>query len=449
MRIAKPHNPPPSAHVPVNGDNAADIGQCNPWAVFFCRGATKPLKMVVAQSVVRHRPEVREAVGLNPGYSMGADLSEVISYSVSRPLLSFPALNLGTELSTKSALSVFRNFDVVSNYYWDARAESADAFRLAVQLSSPSIFVIDVRVNQARGAVYNWLCPGTWIYNILTVRQNSPDTDEIRSNVAPTKSQPLQRDKRRFYLYFRRTSERTASLRNPRGNPPTSDIVAHDSCLRKSGSDPSGDSTRFASTGGEQSNRSATAAPRHLLKYEVFLRPCITEDTVVLMCGYGERHSDLLVSSILVGVTMEKDAACHFVWMLRDILTRIRLQFATIVSSNPENPMITKLHKKVVKVSIEQHRNERERGNGRSPTKPADLWHLPARFPHVNIGTDPAGNRALVGPGGRDSGTCSSSRRKDNAKGSAYLAAVDAGADLRLSGLGSVVCHFSVVQVQF
>ncbi|KAJ8897864.1 hypothetical protein PR048_003217 [Dryococelus australis] len=47
----------------------------------------------------------------------------------------------------------------------------------------------------------------------------------------------------------------------PEKTPPTSGIVRHDSHLRKSGSGPAGDSTRFALVGSEQSNRSATAAP--------------------------------------------------------------------------------------------------------------------------------------------------------------------------------------------
>ncbi|KAJ8882479.1 hypothetical protein PR048_014290 [Dryococelus australis] len=47
-----------------------------------------------------------------------------------------------------------------------------------------------------------------------------------------------------------------------RGNPPTSDIVRHDSHMRKSGGDPArGLNTGFALVGSEQANRSATAAP--------------------------------------------------------------------------------------------------------------------------------------------------------------------------------------------
>ncbi|KAJ8866104.1 hypothetical protein PR048_033628 [Dryococelus australis] len=45
---------------------------------------------------------------------------------------------------------------------------------------------------------------------------------------------------------------------DPRENSPTSGIVRHDSHLRKSGSEPAGDSTRFALVRGEQPNRSAT-----------------------------------------------------------------------------------------------------------------------------------------------------------------------------------------------
>ncbi|KAJ8868467.1 hypothetical protein PR048_029995 [Dryococelus australis] len=48
---------------------------------------------------------------------------------------------------------------------------------------------------------------------------------------------------------------------DPRENPPTSFIVRHDSHLRKIRSEPVGESARFAFVGGEQSNRSATAAP--------------------------------------------------------------------------------------------------------------------------------------------------------------------------------------------
>ncbi|KAJ8894527.1 hypothetical protein PR048_007184 [Dryococelus australis] len=53
---------------------------------------------------------------------------------------------------------------------------------------------------------------------------------------------------------------------DPRGNPPISGIVWHDSHLRKSGSDPAGYRTRFALVGVEQANRSATVAPCALRK---------------------------------------------------------------------------------------------------------------------------------------------------------------------------------------
>ncbi|KAJ8891090.1 hypothetical protein PR048_010600 [Dryococelus australis] len=62
------------------------------------------------------------------------------------------------------------------------------------------------------------------------------------------------------------TQQKTTSTKggtgDPRENPLTSAIVRHDSHLRKSGRDPAGDRTRFALVGGEQSNRSATEAPR-------------------------------------------------------------------------------------------------------------------------------------------------------------------------------------------
>ncbi|KAJ8881590.1 hypothetical protein PR048_018075 [Dryococelus australis] len=48
---------------------------------------------------------------------------------------------------------------------------------------------------------------------------------------------------------------------NIRENPPTSCIVRHDYHLRKSGNGPAGDLSRIALVGGEQANRSATAAP--------------------------------------------------------------------------------------------------------------------------------------------------------------------------------------------
>ncbi|KAJ8866051.1 hypothetical protein PR048_033575 [Dryococelus australis] len=51
---------------------------------------------------------------------------------------------------------------------------------------------------------------------------------------------------------------------DPRENPPTSGMVRHDSHMRKSGGDPAGYGTRFALVGGEQANRSATAAPARL-----------------------------------------------------------------------------------------------------------------------------------------------------------------------------------------
>ncbi|KAJ8870939.1 hypothetical protein PR048_027241 [Dryococelus australis] len=48
---------------------------------------------------------------------------------------------------------------------------------------------------------------------------------------------------------------------DPRGNPPTSAIVLHDSDLPNSGRDPAGTRTRFAMVGGERSSRCPTAAP--------------------------------------------------------------------------------------------------------------------------------------------------------------------------------------------
>ncbi|KAJ8888085.1 hypothetical protein PR048_007572 [Dryococelus australis] len=48
---------------------------------------------------------------------------------------------------------------------------------------------------------------------------------------------------------------------NPRENPPTSGIFIHDSHVRKSRSDPTGNRARFSSVGGEQSNHWTTATP--------------------------------------------------------------------------------------------------------------------------------------------------------------------------------------------
>ncbi|KAJ8890981.1 hypothetical protein PR048_010490 [Dryococelus australis] len=86
----------------------------------------------------------------------------------------------------------------------------------------------------------------------------------------PAKRSP---DKNRFYFYFRRASDWSASLGSrrvwssagmkgetgePRENLPTNGIVRHDTHLRKPG-DPAGDLTWFALVGGERANRSATA----------------------------------------------------------------------------------------------------------------------------------------------------------------------------------------------
>ncbi|KAJ8897437.1 hypothetical protein PR048_002783, partial [Dryococelus australis] len=59
-----------------------------------------------------------------------------------------------------------------------------------------------------------------------------------------------------------RRSERAGETGDTRENPPSSDIVQHNSHVRKSGSDPTGYLTRFALVGGKCANRSATAAPQ-------------------------------------------------------------------------------------------------------------------------------------------------------------------------------------------
>ncbi|KAJ8882937.1 hypothetical protein PR048_014776 [Dryococelus australis] len=58
-----------------------------------------------------------------------------------------------------------------------------------------------------------------------------------------------------------RRNERVEETEDPRENPLSRGIVQHDSHSRKSGTDPAGDCTRFALVGGEQPNRSFTAAP--------------------------------------------------------------------------------------------------------------------------------------------------------------------------------------------
>ncbi|KAJ8879149.1 hypothetical protein PR048_019755 [Dryococelus australis] len=59
-----------------------------------------------------------------------------------------------------------------------------------------------------------------------------------------------------------RRNERTGETGDPRENPQTRSTVRHNSHMRKSECDPAGSTTWFALVGGEQSNRSTTAAPR-------------------------------------------------------------------------------------------------------------------------------------------------------------------------------------------
>ncbi|KAJ8873320.1 hypothetical protein PR048_026954 [Dryococelus australis] len=61
-----------------------------------------------------------------------------------------------------------------------------------------------------------------------------------------------------------RRNARVEETGDPRENPPTSGVVQHDAHLRKSGSDPDEELSRFALVGGKQSNRSATAALANL-----------------------------------------------------------------------------------------------------------------------------------------------------------------------------------------
>ncbi|KAJ8891468.1 hypothetical protein PR048_003996 [Dryococelus australis] len=72
--------------------------------------------------------------------------------------------------------------------------------------------------------------------------------------------------------FARRRNEKAGGTGYPRGNPPTNGIVRHDSNLRKSGSDPAGDSTRFALVRGERANRPAPW-PHHKINVRVSKLP--------------------------------------------------------------------------------------------------------------------------------------------------------------------------------
>ncbi|KAJ8897822.1 hypothetical protein PR048_003175 [Dryococelus australis] len=80
--------------------------------------------------------------------------------------------------------------------------------------------------------------------------------------------EPLKRDPMDIEMSMeQRRNEVMRETGNHRENPPTSNIVQHDSHMRKSGSDPAGKRTRFVLVGGKQANRSASAAPYHTLQY--------------------------------------------------------------------------------------------------------------------------------------------------------------------------------------
>ncbi|KAJ8880447.1 hypothetical protein PR048_016916 [Dryococelus australis] len=86
---------------------------------------------------------------------------------------------------------------------------------------------------------------------------------------------------------------------DPRENPPTSDIVRHDSHWQKSGSDPAGDWTRTTLVVGEQAKRSATLDHQQirytgLLKTQIPARPFSTRsDSVCCICSVADQPQQL------------------------------------------------------------------------------------------------------------------------------------------------------------
>ncbi|KAJ8874653.1 hypothetical protein PR048_025519 [Dryococelus australis] len=152
-----------------------------------------------------------------------------------------------------------------------------------------------------------------------------------------------------------------------------------------------------------------------------------------MMLGYGERQSHLLESSILVGITTEKDAACHTVapgipvascnppWFLVgsggsrlpefgeagpgiDVEASSHLQPGWDQRSGYPFPARLSFSPCAVigpKQTNAELGNDRGGGNRRSPRKLADTRHRPCKIPKCeNPWTDPARNLtriALVG----------------------------------------------------
>ncbi|KAJ8893758.1 hypothetical protein PR048_006358 [Dryococelus australis] len=74
-----------------------------------------------------------------------------------------------------------------------------------------------------------------------------------------------------------RRSARSGDTGEPREYPPTRGIIRPVSHLRKCGSHPTGDGTRFALVGGEQSNLSANATPGALASTNAETQPCMAK----------------------------------------------------------------------------------------------------------------------------------------------------------------------------
>ncbi|KAJ8884872.1 hypothetical protein PR048_011068 [Dryococelus australis] len=113
-----------------------------------------------------------------------------------------------------------------------------------------------------------------------------------------------------------RWNERAEETGDPRENPPTNGIVRHDSHMRESG-DPAGDGARFALVGGEQANRSATAAPQTRCHQVVYCGACIRRQ--LFPCLVAARVSP---GSLLWCVCLKADMyqVSPLVWVLANQL---------------------------------------------------------------------------------------------------------------------------------
>ncbi|KAJ8877288.1 hypothetical protein PR048_021742 [Dryococelus australis] len=134
----------------------------------------------------------------------------------------------------------------------------------------------------------------------------------------------------------------------------------------------------------------------YLLAYGLYYELVIIEQYVVnlwprepSLWSPGNRSPDapttIVVSEFKLWVAKCKSEGDNNTRAQRPIALTRKVLYRRAVILPSSFPVQIRSPKRVIEVSMEQHRNVEGRGNGRSPRKPADLRHRPARFPHAEI----------------------------------------------------------------